>query len=160
MQSINKMKKANLKLLLILLLYSIGLKAQKHVEIKKDTLYYLIDTIKTQKLDRMLDIKHADTYINYNTHCPCWNGGFELSFNYPFQWKFEDNIPLKYKPVYITKKELKKIKLISLSNLIKAACSYQDAFNNFHVLYFIEHLPNGKYDIKQVRCRAALVIEE
>ena len=80
-------------------------------EQKVDSIFYLIDTIKTPFPNRMWQIEKNSSYKNYIIQCPCLNNNGMPTFFYSFTDK-ENFVKT------IKKNELKNIKLISLTALI------------------------------------------
>jgi hypothetical protein len=145
------MKKIKFIALFFLLLFAIGLRAQKHIENKKDTLYYLIDTARTLKSDRVLGGFHTKYFIFYHIACPCFVNSLEPDplFSYYNRKSLQDTAFSE--PVYVAKKKVKAISFTSLADLIRIVCKEGNQFNFNHVVFFIESLPNRKYMIRQVK---------
>jgi hypothetical protein len=134
-------------LLPILLFCSLNLFAQNGQ--KKDTVYYLIDTAKTLKSDRIFSINPYPRFVIYSIYCPCIPSNIGFSFYYSTIKGLPDT-SLK-EPVYINKKDIKRIKFIPLYKLIELACKEQDYITINHEIYFVQHLPNGKYTKRKVQ---------
>lgn len=107
---------------------------------KADTIYYLIDTTKVTVNDRMWDIYTHDSYKFHVIQCPC----LKLNGKPTFTNETRDRGKI------ISKTQIKKIKLISLSTLILRSKTLLD--NNAPLstvsFFFIE--PYGKnYVVRQ-----------
>jgi len=74
--------KIRLIMSLLLLIHTIDVKAQKKIAANKDTLYYLIDTAKTLKSDRIFSIDHYPRNVLYSIYCPCIPSNSSFSFYY------------------------------------------------------------------------------
>jgi hypothetical protein len=119
---------------------------------KKDTLYYLIDTAKTPTRDRVFSINYVKVaeVVQYYLNCPCvWSDQWP-TFLYVLRKSLDDRTFIK--PTYIEEKNLKNISFIPLKDLIEKACENDYyVFNDKYVLFFIEHLPDGRYMVRKVK---------
>jgi len=137
----------------------IGVKAQAS-SVKKDTLYYLVDTAKTPKLDRILWIQHLkDNYIDYQIFCPCIMASAGIQFNFPAGSRNMNDTSI-VKPIYIKPEHVKKIVFTSLIKLIQLVQNNNKNFNQRYVTFFIEHLAGNKYSIKKVDYGGPFIMEE
>ncbi|MFI5159226.1 MAG: hypothetical protein ACHQF4_10200 [Sphingobacteriales bacterium] len=140
--------------------FSVSSAKAQTITVKRDTLYYLIDTAKTTRLDRILWIQHLkDNYIDYQIFCPCIMASTGIQFNFPAGSR-NINDPLSVTPTYIKPELIKKIAFTSLVKLIQLAQNYNQDFNQRYVVFFIEHLPQGKYSIKKVDYGGPFIMEE
>ena len=152
------MKITKLFILLFSTFLNTTLKAQLNKAIKKDTIYYLIDTAKTPKLDRVFEIEHSKQFIFYTIDCYCYAVKWKPQFYYIF--KGTSNYDANLNPVYITNSKIEKMSFANLYKLITLSCSEGTNFNARHVIFFVEHLPNGRYLIRQVKSNAPPAIDE
>jgi hypothetical protein len=107
---------------------------------KKDSLYFLLDTIKTPYNDRMWDISFEGNKY-YTILCPClrYNGRPTFLLLKSNKIIFIDNKALV---------KLRKIKIISLINLAKSGAE-DGSFNKLHNMFIIE--PKAKqYAVSKV----------
>ncbi|MFI5159133.1 MAG: hypothetical protein ACHQF4_09730 [Sphingobacteriales bacterium] len=141
-----------LTLAIVLFLNVPTLSAQNNDTVKKDTIYYLIDTARTPKLDRMFGINYVKIaeVVQYYIYCPCiWPDQWP-TFIYERRKNLSDRTFID--STFIDKKALKKISFIRLKDLIEKACDNEYyTFNAKYVLFFIEHLPNGRYLLRKVK---------
>lgn len=101
--------------------------AQKYYN-KKDTLYYLVDTLHTPKNDRMLEFNSYLRHQFYTINCPCLNNNTKPQFRTNVNNKININ------------SEYTLLKFISLSGLIDFVKKNDtDDFDERHVIYFIEN---------------------
>lgn len=123
-----------------LFIFLINIKAQAQ-NIKKDTVYYLLDTLKTPVNDRIWNVEIESRSKFYIILCRC------LKYNcYP---TFIRNVNVAAGT--LSKSDVNKIKFISLVKLIDlAGKDGGDSFNNYHVIYFVEP-SRGEYSKSQVR---------
>jgi hypothetical protein len=152
------MKITKLFIVLFSILLNTTLKAQLNKPIKKDTLYYLIDTAKTPKLDRVFEIEHSKQFVFYTINCPCYAVKWKPQFYYVF--KGTSNYDANLKPVYITKNEMKKLPSVTLYKLITLSCSEGTSVNTRHTIFFIEHLPNDQYLVREVKSNSPPAVDE
>jgi hypothetical protein len=102
----------------------------------KDTIYYLVDTIKIPVKDQMLEIGIDGPFKYYSIQCRCLKYNQMPTFIY--------NINRSKSNDLIKSDKIKTINFTSLSKLI--SLSQQDggdSFNNYHVTFFIEHIGNN-----------------
>lgn len=127
-----------MKTLFNIMLLSLSLSyANAQVVNKKDTVYYLADTIKTPVKDRILTAETVKDFKFYTIKCYC------LTTNYHIV--FRGNIS---KQLLLNKITFKKIKLISLPQLIELATKNDNTyFDQKFVIYFIE--PAGRKYVQQ-----------
>lgn len=135
-----------------------NLKAQVNNAIKKDTLYYLIDTIKTPKLDRLFEIEHTKQFVFYTIDCPCYAVKRKPQFYYRF--KGTSNHIASLIPVYIPPNIIKKISFVSMFKLVTLSCSEGTHLNDRYIIFFVEHLPNGRYLMREVKSNVPPVVDE
>ena len=135
-------------ILFSLLICAVSVRAQSNVETKKDTLYYLVDTAKTLKSDRIFSIDTHPRFVFYSVACPCIpsNSGFMFYYS---SIKGLPDTTLK-ENVDIKKSQIKKMQFLPLYKLIEIVCKEQGHTNINHVIYFIQHMPNGKYISRKV----------
>lgn len=127
------MKKLKVIFTIIFLHLSTCLFAQS--TFKPDTVYYLVDTGKIPKNERMVEIGLEGAYRYYAIQCACL--------------KYKQNPVFYYesKQKGTSVKKLKNIKFVSISQLIKLSQEGEgDLFNNKHIAIFIE--PEAKGFIK------------
>jgi hypothetical protein len=133
--------KNKVKIVLLILFLWIDLKAAfAQSKVKRDTIYYVIDTAKIPVNARMLDIGVEGPYKYYTIQCPCLEYGQRPNFTYRRDVK--DKL--------MTASQLKSIKQVNLISLIQKAKEFTNkAFTSTYAFFFIE--PNGKgYVIHQV----------
>jgi hypothetical protein len=152
------MKITKLFIVVFSILLNTTLKAQLNKPIKKDTLYYLIDTAKTPKLDRVFEIENSKQFVFYTIDCPCYAVKWKPQFYYVF--KGTSNYDANLKPVYITKSEMKKLPFVTLYKLITVSCSEGTSVNKWHTIFFIEHLPNNQYLVREVKSNSPPAVDE
>jgi hypothetical protein len=111
---------------LIITFLSNMLYAQKNL--KKDTVYYLVDTTRIPLKDRMFDIGIEDHFYYYRLTCQC----------YPWQTDPVFTYVLERKGSLLTNNEQKKLNLISLRGLINIVVEYGLNRKDKKVFYFIE----------------------
>lgn len=105
-----------------------------------DTVYYLVDTANTPKNDQMIEMGIEGRWHYYLIRCNCLKYSRSPVFAYDVKDQQGESI---------TKKDFKKINLISLPNLIELARDGEgiNAFNYKHVAYFLE--PNEENYVKR-----------
>jgi len=125
--------KTKLRLLFILLLI-IGLsQAYAQTKAKKDTIYYLLDTLNTPPLERMIKTEASKDIKFYTIMCPCLKDNVEPAFQSAIASKS-----------YVNNQVFKTYRLISLANLILFVKKNDNKqFNNKYIIYFIEPDKNG-----------------
>lgn len=108
-------------------------------QMKKDTIYYLLDTAKTPKNDRMIWVSNDKTEKIFVIDCPCLRSDGAKPI---FQIR---NNPAKT----IDSEILKSYKLTSISSIIKLAIDNDkgNEFNEKYILFVIQPIENGKYTI-------------
>lgn len=118
-----------LGLILFLLIYSLNAFSQK-----KDSVYYLIDTLNTPKNSQIWEIGIENPFKYYTIKCPCLEFGRSPTFIYR---------PDMQKAIMIKQKELKLFKQTNLSGLIQKAkeATNKDSANKY-TFFIIE--PKGK----------------
>lgn len=118
----------------------------------KDTLYYLIDTIKTPNLDRMVEIGTEVYYNSYHPllfdtikyvkiNCPC------LPFNYYPSF----TVQINKTRISIGKQQVYKIKFVSLSTLLDVTLKdYKQRFAYKYTVIMVERIGRKyfKYETK------------
>jgi len=127
--------------LAVLLFCSINASAQKIPE--TDSVYYLVDTVKTAANDRLWDIhEEYPSFKVYTIQCPCLQYNRQPSFIYDTK---------QVKGRVVSKDEFKTIKLSSLVSLIVKAKQFtSDDFKGKYAIFFIE--PAGRqYILYKVR---------
>ncbi|MDB5002840.1 MAG: hypothetical protein JWQ34_1065 [Mucilaginibacter sp.] len=126
------MKKQKILLLLICLFFSGACLGQNRI--KKDTVYYLLDTIMTSPGDKLLSItctNGANTSLEIN--CPCRMDGGKPRFSY--------NV---LKPIPLSVEKIRTINYLTLRGLIDLARHNDDlTFLYNYVLYFIKPSKDG-----------------
>jgi len=104
--------------------------------IKKDTIYYLVDTAKTSTYDRLITVQKNDTEQFYTINCPCL-----INNSKPV---FRCNIEKK---TYVDTIAFKSLKLTYLSELIELVRKNDNiTFNDKFTIFFIE--PSKKNYVK------------
>jgi hypothetical protein len=128
-------------LFVVLLLCSIDVLGQKKQNFRPDTVYYLADTSKTPVKDRMLNINtevysrqgKLDTIQAFRIICNCLPFGYYPTFTRH----------LSQKRRLMTRKELEKIKLVSLPDLLSLVLkNYDHDFSSKHSVIIIEATKN------------------
>jgi hypothetical protein len=152
------MKITKLFIVLFSIFLNTTLKAQLKKPIKKDTIYYLVDTAKTPRLDRVFGIEHSKQFVFYNIYCPCYAVKWKPQFYYVF--KGTSNYNANLKPVYTTKSKMEKLSFVTLNKLITLSCSEGTNVNSRHNIFFIEHLPNDQYLVREVKSNAPPAVDE
>jgi len=126
---------------IILLFCSLNGYCQKKQKYPLDTVYYLADTSKTPVKDRMISISaevysrqgKLDTIQAFRINCNCLPFGYSPTFTRH----------LNQKRRLITSKDLEKIKLISLPDLLSLVLkNYDHDFNLKHAVIIIEATKN------------------
>ncbi|GGE60558.1 hypothetical protein EV200_103638 [Pedobacter psychrotolerans] len=79
-------------------------------QVKGDTVYYLLDTANVPVKDRMFKIEREESAMMYLLQCKC----YPYATNIPFYFDI-------YKKKTISRKEFKKIKIVSIIQLIVIA---------------------------------------
>jgi len=96
--------------------------------IKKDTIYYLIDTANVPINDRMITIESAKEYKFYSINCPCLNNSIKPIFRC--------NITNQ---VIMKRSMISSLKFIHLPDLIELVKKKDNGyFNDNFVIFFIE----------------------
>ena len=104
---------------------------------KVDSIYYLLDTLKTPVLDIMIHVDIAKPHKFYTINCPCLSSGS----NPVFRTNINNGTP-------INRSKIAKIKFISLIDLIKLVRENDTPyFNDAVAIFFIE--PREKVFIQQ-----------
>jgi hypothetical protein len=111
------------------------LNASAQEDKKVDSIFYLLDTLKTPVDNRMWHIDENSSFKNYTIQCPCLQNNGMPTFFYSVTDKGDTGKA-------INKKQLKNIKLISLPALIVKAKQLLDTQIISRGFFFIE--PNGK----------------
>lgn len=126
-------------LIFYLLLFNIFcVKAQSKQLVKRDTIYYLLDTAKISKNERIIQIipdTPNNSYYTYLINTRCMVGHSDPSLMSVHRDKGQ----------LISKKDLKQIYFVSIVYLNNLLCKEMEKFPSNHQLYFIEHMPNGSY---------------
>ncbi|MGF7080543.1 hypothetical protein [Mucilaginibacter sp. UYCu711] len=100
--------------------------------IKKDTMYYLLDTLKIPINDRMITLAEQEGDGKFFLiNCPCLSHDEKPQFYYRIS-----------KKISVSKKMFNSIKLISLTSLIEITKKSGNDFSNKYVFYMIE--PDNK----------------
>ncbi|MCZ4244563.1 hypothetical protein [Pedobacter punctiformis] len=103
-------------------------------KIKRDTVYYLLDTASVSVKDRMFKIEREESAMMYLLQCKC----YPYATNIPFYFDIYKN-----KKEIISRKEFKKIKTVSIVELIVIALKCLPPANRTDYKFiFIE--PDGK----------------
>jgi hypothetical protein len=115
---------------LILCLSLFGFVSSSYAQnvMKKDTMYYLLDTLKVPINDRMVTLaeKEGDGKF-FLIQCPCLAHDEKPQFYYRIS-----------KKISVSKKTFNSIKLISLTSLIEITKKSGNDFRNKYVFYMIE----------------------
>ena len=120
-------KKLSIIILLLLTITSKDLLAQK-LQIKRDTIYYLVDTIKVPKADRMfLYGEEGDTY-GYRLTCQCNTWQSDAFFVRR----------IDAKGLFLKKADFKKYKFITIRELIAIVVKFGNDNIRNHDFYFAE----------------------
>lgn len=126
--------------LILVILYSCSIVNAQIPSVKKDTVYYLIDTTKVPLKDRMFLVGQEGSLYGYRLTCECNLYHEDFIFSRSVDSKFEQ----------IDRKLLKNIKFISLRELIHIAVKYGTDKIDRTVFYFVE-VQNKKYNLYKVR---------
>ncbi|MBB6502811.1 hypothetical protein [Pedobacter cryoconitis] len=125
-----------MKYIIIFLLGFVCLTIQKvkaqSEKVKKDTVYYHLDTTAIPIKDRMFAIDEEAGTVSYVLLCKCYPWETDLRFFYTKGKNTKS----------ISKEEFSKIKTISITQLIEIAVKYAKDRIDRHTFFFI--LPNGK----------------
>jgi hypothetical protein len=105
--------------------------AQK-VSLKKDTVYFLVDTAKVPVKDRMFIITKEEQFMYFRLTCKCYPWQMNPMFTYG--WEHEG--------FFLSKKDFNKIRTISISELIEIVAQYGQDKIKKTIFYIIE--PDGK----------------
>ena len=92
--------------ILILLLFNIQ---KVNAQVKRDSIYYLLDTANVPIKDRMFHIESEGSFMFYSLECKCFPYEYGIGFYYQIDDKKEKRISLR---------EFKKIKTVSITELI------------------------------------------
>ena len=125
-------------MMILLCFFAHTLYAQKNI-IKKDTIYYLVDTAATPLKDRMLLVGKEGEFYGYRLTCSCYPWNSDAFFIYG----------LRQNGITITKQKIDQLKLITLRKLIQIVAKFGVDRVSRNVFYFIER-QNGKYITHQV----------
>jgi hypothetical protein len=117
-------------LILCLSLFGFVCASSAQRSIKKDTIYYLLDTLKTPANDRMVTVQKNGNGQFTEIKCPCLKAHGTPQF-----------LSRISKKALLTKEKFGVLKLISLPELIQIVSTYDEHFNNKYVMYIIE--PKG-----------------
>jgi hypothetical protein len=121
-------------IIIFLFLYSFNVCAQKAP--KQDSVYYFVDTLHTSPKDRMWEIDVEGPFKYYSVKCPCLEYNQQPTFLYNYIKSPEGKV--------ISKDELRRLKFISLPNLITLVKSVDyKGFKNKYAIFFIEPLGKG-----------------
>jgi len=118
--------------LLVIIIFSGSIQRKSYAQSKKDTVYYLLDTLRTPIADRMIIVESDGANKFYTTNCPC------LAHNRsPL---FRCHVPNQ---TYIDQVAFNKLKFVHLAQLIELAKQNNDYhFDDRHIVYFV--VPSGK----------------
>ncbi|WDF56705.1 hypothetical protein [Mucilaginibacter sp. KACC 22063] len=108
------------------MLFADSLHAQS--AIKKDTVYYLLDTTKTSVKDRMFLVGQEGAYYGYRLTCECGTYNQDVVFTRLVARKGE----------ILTRAQVEKLNFISLRQLIHLVVKYGIDKKKNTVYYFIE----------------------
>ena len=109
---------------------------------KKDTVYYLVDTIKVPDNDRMIEIGIEGDFYCYRLMCQCYPNQTNPVFTY-----------IRHrKGISLTNIQLSKIKLINLKTLIRLAALHGITPKKNVAYFFIE------YKNKQPICHEVVLL--
>ena len=133
------------KYIMFLVLIFSFLKTNAQETIKRDTIYYLLDTTQTPKKDRMWDIFVESKIKCFIIKCPC----LQYNSNPTFTYKITDAINI------ISKKEIKDINTVDISTLIEIAKGNLGKLHTYPVIIFIEK-HNKSYIIHKVRLQTPI----
>ncbi len=103
------MKYSFIFVIVVLLLFNLQ---KVNAQIKRDTIYYLLDTAKVPIKDRMFRIEREGPVIGYVLECKCYPYARGIAFYFPITDKKERKISLQ---------EFRKIKTVSIRELIDLA---------------------------------------
>lgn len=105
------MKHITLSLLGVLFFYAQEAVAQNEI-IKKDTIYYLLDTTNISIKDRMFNIEREGPAMIYQLKCKCYPYSTNITFYFDINHKKEERIKLR---------EFNKLNTVSIAQLIEIA---------------------------------------
>jgi len=122
---------------LIILCFSLYVsRAQKSTINNNNSLYYFIDTVSTPVKDGMWQIGIEGPFKYYSVKCPCLEYNQQPTFLYNYIKSPEGKV--------ISKDELRRLKFISLPNLITLVKNVDyKGFKNKYAIFFIEPLGKG-----------------
>jgi len=117
-----------------LFLHSFNIYGQKAP--KSDSIYYLVDTLHTSPKDRMWEIDIEGPFKYYSVKCPCLEYNQQPTFLYNYNKSPEG--------IAISQEELKRLKFISLPDLIALVKNVDyKSFKNKYAVFFIESVDKG-----------------
>ncbi|MEX8547583.1 MAG: hypothetical protein V5804_08285 [Mucilaginibacter sp.] len=116
--------------------------------IKRDTLYYLLDTAKIPINDRMIKITDAPLFKFYYFRCPCLDEG-----QMPYLIHRTND-----KGEIIDSSKINKIKMIATVPLLYLFHKNYYRFNVEHIVYILEVLPDKKI-IKHLVTTGAIALK-
>lgn len=96
----------------VLLLFN---RQEVNAQIKRDTIYYLLDTAKVPKKDRMFRIDREGPAMFYSLECKCFPYEYGIGFYYQIKDKKAKSIGLQ---------EFRQLKTVSIVELIDLALKY------------------------------------
>jgi hypothetical protein len=122
-----------MKLVITLLIFLLGfshLNATAQKKYVTDSIYYLVDTVHVPVKDRMINVYLIGTRIKcFEINCPCLSNGQKPILEYRTSAKAKN----------VSTEDLKKMKLVSLPDLIKKVKQhFEDKFDGIQVYYIIE----------------------
>ncbi|WP_025145976.1 hypothetical protein [Pedobacter jeongneungensis] len=99
-------------LIFAFLFFSVYIAKAQTQKIKKDTVYYLLDTLSVPAKDRMFKVEREGPAMVYQLQCKCYPYSTSITFYYDINRKKEKIIKIS---------EAKKIKTVSITELISLA---------------------------------------
>jgi len=118
-----------MKKIFFIILFFCSSNAFAQLKQKIDSIYYLLDTVKTPVNDRIWEIDDEGDFKYYTILCPCLAYGLQPTFFYRVDFGGQ----------IINNTKLKTIKLISVSSLILKAKKFTDSgFKGKYAIFFIE----------------------
>ena len=133
-----------MNILLVILISNLSATAQKLRKV--DTVYYLVDTLKTPVNDRMLQTGIDGAFKYYAIKCECLK--YDQNPTFIYNRKKTENTSL------ITEDAFKQINFTTLTQLISLAQQDGgDSFNSRHIAYIIEQDKDGyvKHKVKLLK---------
>lgn len=105
-----------------------------NAQVKRDTIYYLLDTAKVPVKDRMFTSEREGPAIGHILRCKCFPYGYSIFFYYPITDKKERRVSLQ---------EFRKVRTVSITELIDLSLKcLEPVYRNKYQFIFAE--PEGK----------------